>query len=147
MAKRISIVMGVLTLIFAVGCQPSQRLAVTDPDSIPDQIYNIATYRGKKPLSYAVLFDIPDDGMPVVMFHSYRVKQVGADSPGTYIEYFQTRLKGYRTLEVKDRDGRVRGYLMMSNFIYYEIYEQPVGERIVVRLGRQPVPVLDAGAD
>lgn len=86
-------------------------------------------------MSYAVLFDIPDDGKPVVMYHTYLNERIGKDSPRKYIDYFKNRIRGYRTLKVSERDGTVRAYLMVSNFLHYRIYERPVGERFIVMVG------------
>jgi hypothetical protein len=143
MNKRIILLMAVLVVL--VGCQTYSPTVTTDAASIPDQTYDVTEYRGTKPLSYAVLFDIPDDGMPVAMYHTALTKRIGLDSPGQYVNYFQTRIKAYKTLKISDREGTVRAYLMMYSFLYYEINERPVGEKILVRIGRPAGPVLQPG--
>lgn len=126
------IVLCLLISLSLVGCQTWSPTAAIDPAAIPDQTYDVTFYKGTKPLSYAALFAIPDDGTPVVMSHTAFVKRIGLDSPGEYINLFETKVKGYKTLEIRDRQGNLRAYLLLYNFLYYEIDERPVGERIVV---------------
>lgn len=116
-----------------VGCQSYITALRTDTASIPDQAYEVTVHESS-PLYYAVLFDIPDDGKQVAMFYTYSTDLIGRDAPGKYIDHFNTSIKGYRTLQINDQDGTVRGYLMISNLLGYLIYERPVGERIIVMI-------------
>jgi len=112
------------------GCQTYQAYTFLDPSSIPDQTYEVTVYEGPMARSYAVLFDIPDDGVEVLMEHTSFVEKAGLDFSGKYVDEFQTRVKGQRTLRISDREGTVRGYFMVSNLLNYRI--QPFGERIMV---------------
>jgi len=120
--------------VFALlGCQTRFSTVKIDSVTIPDQTYEVTVHESH-PLHYAVVFDIPDDGKQVAMFHTYSTKRIGSDGPGKYIDRFNTRVKGFRTFQITDQDGTVRGYLMISNLLGYLIYERPVGERIVVMI-------------
>jgi hypothetical protein len=114
--------------------------------SIPDQTY-VVTVHESNPLYYAVLFDIPGDGKDVSLFYTYFTKRVGLDTPTAYRETFERRIRGYRTLQIRDRDGTVRGYLMVSKLLAYQIYERPVGEttRIIVSIDDPNLGGDDAG--
>lgn len=120
--------------VFAlVGCQTRLITVKIDPLAIPDQTYEV-TMHETHPLYYAVVFDIPDDGKQVAMFYTYSTKRIGSDGPAKYIDRFKTSVKGYRTFQITDQAGTVRGYLMISNLLGYLIYERPRGERIVVMI-------------
>jgi len=144
--KRLLLFATLMIPLTVTACQtwaPTERIEVA---SIPDQTYDVTAYRGNKPLSYAVLFAKLDQGIPVIMYHTMFVKRIGQDSPGQWIERFNERTRGHKTLAISDKAGDVRGYLMISNFLYYEIYERPAGERIVVQIGRPGLdPVLEPG--
>ena len=121
----------VLTLL---GCQSHMRTVRIDAMSIPDQTYEVTVHE-TAPLYYAVLFDIPDDGMGVALDYTYATLRIGPDTPEKYVDRFATRIKGYRTLQINDRDGTVRGYIIISNLLGYLIYERPPGERLIVSIG------------
>jgi len=126
--------MRVLALAFALvllGCQSSVKPVTIEPTSIPEQTYNVTVHESN-PLYYAVLFDIPDDGKPVVMMHTYATKRLGTDVPGAYIDYLNSSIRNYRTLQIEDRDGTVRAYLMISNLLEYFVIEREKEGRIVV---------------
>jgi hypothetical protein len=145
MDRRILLFVSVLIVLSIAGCRTTARSIRTDSASVPDGTYEVYEYRGERPQSYAVLFDI-QDGRPVVMYHNYLTKSIGQDSPGEYIERFNYRIKGYKTYEIADPDSTVRAYLVISNFEYHSIVRTNNGEKIVVRVG-PPFhgPVLDRG--
>jgi hypothetical protein len=116
------------------GCQSQQirteNPTLIDASSIPDQKYDITEYRGPMAESYAVLFDIPDDGTELFMKYSPFIDKVGVDSPDGYIDTFHGRIKGHRTLRISDQEGNVKGYLMVSNILTDRV--RPAGKRIEV---------------
>ena len=122
----------VLTLGFLLmGCQSHIQAVRIDSASVPDQTY-IVTVHQTNPLYYAVLFDIPDDGKPVVMLHTYATTRVGRDVPGPYMDRFLNSIRNYRTLQINDQEGTVRAYLMISNLLDYFASERTKEGRIVV---------------
>jgi hypothetical protein len=118
-------------LIWA-GCQSYPIRTLVDPSSIPDQNYEITEYRGPMSGSYAVLFDIPDDGTAVVMQHTPFTERIGLGSPGAYVAEFETRIRGHRTLRISDEQGTVRGFLMVSNLLNDQV--RPVGKGFIVNI-------------
>jgi hypothetical protein len=130
------LIMMVVASVFALAaCQKYIVPARIDAGSIPDQTYEVTVHESN-PLYYAVLFDIPGDEKEVSMFYTHFTKRVGMDTPKTYLETFDRRVRGYRTLQIGDRDGTVRGYLMLSKLLTHQIYERPAGEttRIIVAI-------------
>ncbi len=116
------------------GCQTLVTTMVIDATSIPDRTYEVTVHE-TNPSYYAVLFDIPDDGKQVSLFYTYATDRVGRDVPGKYIDRFNTRIKGYRTVEISDReDGTIRGYLVISNLLGKLIHRTAGGERILVKI-------------
>ena len=118
------------------GCQNHLHRTLVDASSIPDQTYNVTVYKKFLSNSYAVLFDIPDDGTEVFMKSTSLTEEIGKDSPRKYIDEFDDRIKFYKTLGIDDQDGTVRGYLMVSSVLDYWI--SPVDERIMVVIQRSP---------
>jgi hypothetical protein len=115
------------------GCQTSSLIRTTiDPEIIPDQTYNVTVYGRFMTLSYAVLFDIPDDGKEVFMVLTAYTESIGQDSPRQYVEEFDSRIKYYRTIRISDPDGTERAYLMYSNIL--NAWVVPAKERIMVRV-------------
>jgi type IV secretory pathway protease TraF len=104
----LSVILG-MVLAFS-ACQSTQVRMLVDSSSIPDRTYNVTEYRGPTARSYAVLFDIPDDTTPF----NERTK---LDMPQGYIERFQERVRGHRTVRISDPDGTIRGYLIVSNLL------------------------------
>jgi hypothetical protein len=136
MIRRILLFFSLLCPLTLTACQTWSPTKITDKASIPDQAYDISVYKDVwRPYSYAVLLDIPDDGTRVVMYHTMYVRRVGLGSPGEYINLFETRIKAHRTLEIHDRGGNLRGYLLIYKVLSYEIRERPGEERIVVYVG------------
>jgi hypothetical protein len=82
--------------------------------------------------AYAVLLDIADDGIEVVMQHTPFTEKIGLDSAGDYIDEFDTRNKGYRVLRISDENGTVRAYLVVSNLLNDQV--RIAGERITVTI-------------
>ncbi|NIQ38077.1 MAG: hypothetical protein GTN81_05760 [Proteobacteria bacterium] len=133
-------------LIFAEGCQQNHLTRTSiNVSSIPDQTYEVTVHTRFMSRDYAVLFDIPDDGVEVFMRHTSSTQRIGVrhtastekigrDSPRRYIDEFQDRIKYYRTVSIADKDGTVRGYLMVSSALNYWI--SPAGERIMVGIER-----------
>jgi 4-hydroxybenzoate polyprenyltransferase len=133
MARKLTLSMVVILAAILVGCQYVTTPVMLKKASVPDQIYDVTVY-WSNPLYYAVLFDIPNDGKEVSMFYTYLTERVGMDTPGEYVDHFKTRIRGYRTLQISELDGTVRGYLMISNLLDYFFYERPEGERIIVSI-------------
>jgi len=134
--KKKTLFFALVALAFAVvGCQPFIIPAKIDTASIPDRTYEVTVHESN-PIYYAVLFDIPDDGKEVAMFYTYFTNRIGMDTPGKYIDHLDGLVKGYRTLQINDEDGTVRGYLLLTNVLRYRIYSRRRGEtvRIIVQL-------------
>ena len=115
------------------ACQAYRYTMRIDPTAIREQTFNVTVHETGH-LHYAVLFDIPDDGKRVDLYYTYATKIIGPDTPEEYVDRFANRIRGYRTLQINNRDGTVRGYLMISNLLGYAVYERPAGERILVRI-------------
>ncbi|NIQ39887.1 MAG: hypothetical protein GTN81_15055 [Proteobacteria bacterium] len=133
MAKRLNLLLVVALTVILVGCQYMTSPVMVKKESVPDQTYDVTVY-WSSPVSYAVLFDIPNDGKEVSMFYTYFTERVGMDTPGEYVDRFKTQIRGYRSLQISEPDGTVRGYLMISNLLDYFFYERPEGERIIVSI-------------
>ena len=117
-------------VVILEGCHNSLTRISLDPSSIPDQTYEVMVYSRFMSMSYAVLFDIPEDGTEVFMKHTPFTERVGRDSPRMYIDEFDKRVRYYRTIGIGDQNGSVRGYLLVSGVLNYWI--APAGERIMV---------------
>jgi len=131
----------VLTALVAVvlvleGCQNTLTRTFVDASSIPDQTYDVTIYKGRKYRSYAVLFDIPDDGIEVIMSSTRFTRRIGLDSPPEYIEEFRDEIKHYSTIRISDQNGEVRGYLLVSILLKYWI--RPVEDTIMVSVELDP---------
>jgi len=131
MQHRILFFTGLAFALVLMGCQGHIKPLRIDAASVPDRTY-VVTVHQTNPLYYAVLFDIPDDGKPVVMLHTYATTRVGRDAPGPYIERFNNSIRGYRTLQINDQDGTVRAYLMISNLLDHFASERKKEGRIVI---------------
>jgi hypothetical protein len=134
--RKKSLLLGILAFAFTlIGCQKYLMPTKIEPVSIPDTTYEVTVHESH-PLYYAVLFDIPDDGRDVDIFYTYFTDRVGLDTPENYIDRFNSRIRYYSTVQINDPDGTVRGYLMVSNFLDYSIYERSKGEtkRIIVMI-------------
>ena len=127
------IVCMLLGLVLAVGCKSYAPTVRIDTMAIPDQTYQVTVHETQR-LYYAVLFDIPDDGVDVDLFYTYATHIIGPDTPGVYLDRFTKSIKGYRTLQINDRDGNTRGYLVISNLLGYLVYEKPARERLIVQI-------------
>ncbi len=66
--------------------------------------------------------------------HTAYTEKIGRDSPRRHIDEFENRIHYYRTISIGDKDGRVRGYLMVSSALNYWI--SPAGERIMMGIER-----------
>jgi len=132
--KRNIVLVTVMAIgVILEGCQHGyQARTFVDSSSIPDQTYDVTEYRGPEPRSYAVLFEIPDDGTEVFMRHTPFTEKIGTGSARGYIDEFHTRIRGYRTLRIADQNGTVRAYLMVSNLLNDQI--RPAGKRIMVTI-------------
>lgn len=130
MNRGILLVIMVAVGLILDGCQSHLTRTSVDASSIPDQTYHVTVYRRFMSPSYAVLFDIPDDGTEVFIKNIEFTKRIGEDSPRSYVDEFQNHIKYYRTVRIGDQDGTVRGYLMVSSVLNYWI--SPAGARIMV---------------
>jgi len=146
MNKNVLFAAALVMGIILQGCQQNHLTRTSmDASSIPDQTYEVTVYRRFMFREYAVLFDIPNDGVEVFMRqtsstqrigvgHTAYTEKIGRDSPRRYIDEFENRINYYRTISIGDKDGRVRGYLMVSSALHYWI--NPVGEKIMVGIER-----------
>ncbi|MBW2123604.1 MAG: hypothetical protein JRH07_17440, partial [Deltaproteobacteria bacterium] len=132
--KRDLILTGVVVAgLILVGCQKRQMIrTLVEVSSVPEQVYGVTEYRSPVPGGYAVLFDVPGDGKEVFMRHTPFTEKVGRDYSVSYLEEFQTTVRGYRVLRISDQDGTVRAYLVVSNLLNDEI--RVVGERAMVAI-------------
>jgi len=131
MHLRIRFMTGVALALALMGCESHMKSIRIDAASVPDRSY-VVTVHETNPLYYAVLFDIPDDGKPVVMLHTYATTRIGRDVPGPYIDRFNNTIRGYKTLQIDDQEGVVRAYLMVSNLLDHFVSERKKEGRIVV---------------
>lgn len=138
MSRRTLLVVITTVTLFLTGCQsyPIKRTFI-DASAIPDQTYDVMVYTRGQARYAAVLFDIPDDGVPVVMEVPWSTHTGSKDRPGKYIDEFQNRVKAYQTVQISDENDTVRAYLVVSTTVKYQIIS--AGERIVVRLGKDPI--------
>ena len=136
MNRHILLGAAMASLLILEGCQNYHPHTFVDAPTIPDQTYDVTVHERFMSRSYAVLFDIPDDGMEVFMKNTSFTKRIGKDSPRKYIDQFNHRIKYYRTVRIEDQNGTVRGYLMVSAVLDYWI--GPVGERIMVNIETDP---------
>jgi hypothetical protein len=134
--NRCVVLIGVVAIgLILVGCQSDQGYQIrtfVDLSSIPEQPYDVTEYRGSMSGAYAVLLEIADDGIEVVMQHTPFTEKIGLDSAGDYIDEFHTRNKGYRVLRISDENGTVRAYLVVSNLLNDQV--RIAGERITVTI-------------
>ncbi len=119
--------------LILVGCGAQNSRPVVDVSSIPNQEYLVTVSRGPSAKSYAVLLDIPDDGIEVFMRYTSRTEKVGLDWPRKTIDEFEKRVRFYRTIRIDDQGGTVRGYLILPNLVSYSI--RPFDNRIEVSIG------------
>jgi len=132
MNRNILLIILIAMILIVSGCKKGVIRTYVDASSIPDQSYDVTVYRGPMARSYAVLFDIPDDGVRVFMKHTSFTEKIGLDSSRGYIDEFRTRIKRHRTVRISGQDGEVRGYLLASNLLNYVI--QPAGVSIMVSI-------------
>ena len=121
------------------ACQAHRYTVRIDPALIPQQTFDVTVHETGS-LYYAVLFDIPDDGKRVDLFYTYATNIIGPDTLEAYLDRFANRIRGYRTVQINDRDGNVRGYLMISNLLGYFFTRGPWGKgssyRLATRMSR-----------
>ena len=137
--KGILLVVTVMVItVTLVACHSPLVRTPIDASSIPDQTYDVTVYSKFLSGSYAVLFDIPGDGVEVLMRHTAFTETIGEDSPVKYIDRFNSRIRFYRTIQISDQDDIVRGYLMVSGVLDYWI--APAADRIVVGIDDRSRP-------
>lgn len=130
MIKNILFITLMVTVLILTGCGDRLIRKDVDASAIPDETYYVTTYGSPRSWYYAVVLDIPDDGMEVFIRKTRYTKSIGLDSPRRYIDEFDNRIRFYRTIRIGDQDGDVRGYLMVS--VRLNSWIKPVGERIMV---------------
>jgi len=121
MKKSFFLILAILVLIALAGCQSSRVHTFAGTSSVPDQTYDVTVFSGPTGGSYAVLFDVPHDGIEVFMRPGSFTEKTGLDSSRNYVDEFEVRIKGHRTLTISDQDGTVRAYLMVSNLLNYVV--------------------------
>ncbi len=121
MKKRLFLILAMLASIALGACQSSRVHTFAGTSSVPDQTYDVTVFSGPTGGSFAVLFDVPHDGIEVFMKPGSFIKKTGLDSPQNYLDEFEGRIKGHRTLTISDQDGTVRAYLMVSNLLNYVV--------------------------
>jgi len=119
-------------LMFSFGCYRHATRERISPADIPDGLYEIYVH-SRTYDAYAVLLDIPDDGIRVFMRHTDRTERMGMGRPEPYIAEFQKRIRGFgSTIRITDSKGSERGYLMVSTSLSYLI--QPYRGDIMVSI-------------
>jgi hypothetical protein len=136
MNRLVTFVMILAIGLVLEGCQNYLSQTVVDASSIPDQTYDVTVYKKFMSTAYAVVLDIPDDGVEVFMRGTPFTEKIGRDSPHEYIHEFQERTRFYKTISIGDQDGTVRGYLLVSGVLRYWI--SPSGGRIMVGIEMEP---------
>lgn len=140
MNRNVLFVAMVAILVLLWGCQTYQSRAIQvsiEASTIPDQAYEVTVYKRFLSNSYAILFDIPDDGKEVYMKYTSFTERIGKDSPRRYVGEFEKRIKFYKTIRIGDEDGTVRGYLMISGDLRYWV--NSAEERITVGIESEPM--------
>ena len=108
-------------LLFSCGCHGCATRESMDEVDIPDGLYEIYVHDLVSTI-YAVVLDIPDDEIRVFMRHTDRTERMGMGQPGPYVAEFQRRVRGFgSTIRIMDRDGTLRGYLMVSHSLSYMV--------------------------
>jgi hypothetical protein len=130
MIKNIVLLTVMTTLILLGGCRDQLIRATIDASSIPDQAYSVMIHKGPWSRCYAVVLDIPDDGVEVTLQETSFTKKAGRGSPRKYVREFDSGMSRYVTLRISDADGTVRGYLLASYYLKY--WTRQAGERIIV---------------
>ncbi len=131
--KRNSLLIPIMAIgVILGGCQSPQVHTYVGPSSIPDETYEISVYDGPIADSYAILLDIPDDGIDVSMKYSVFFEKTGLDSSREYLNELQARTKSHRIVTISDRDGKPRAYLGVSNLLNYAVTGD--GKRIMVTI-------------
>ncbi|NIM99524.1 MAG: hypothetical protein GTO24_16065, partial [candidate division Zixibacteria bacterium] len=99
MTRRALLIVIMTATFLVAGCQsyPIKRTFI-DASAIPDGTYDVMVYSRGQARYAAVLFDIPDDGMPVVMETPWSARTASKDTPGKYIDEFQNRIKAFQTV-------------------------------------------------
>ena len=133
--KSLLIPVTLVTLILG-GCENPLVLTRIDASSIPDQSYDVTAYKCYKLRCYAVLFDIPDDGVDVFMDNTRSTREMGLDSPRNYVDRFDNEVKHYSTIRIGDQNDEVRGYLVVSTLLRYWI--RPLEDGIAVSVELDP---------
>lgn len=134
---RIRSALVLLVLGFAaVGCKsqeirPNLRILV-EASSIPTQDYVVTEYRGATRQAYAVLLDIPDDGVELLMRPARFTEKIGLKAGGEYVRQFHVRVKRFRVIRIADEEDRVRGYLMVSNLLNDRVRAMAEGIVVVI---------------
>ena len=132
MTRTLELITTIAISLSLWGCRTDLIRTSVEASAIPDHRYDVTVYDGSMRSSYAVLFEIPDDGKKMSMRYSSFTDKVGLDSPGDYIDELKARTKGHRAVRIGEEDGTVRGYLLVSNLLNYRV--QTAGESIVVAI-------------
>ncbi len=130
MIRKILLITSVAVLPIFGGCRDDLIRSAINPLTIPDKPYNVMIHEAHWSRYYAVVFDIPDDGVEVVLRETPHTKKLGVDHPRKYIDQFNNLIRPFITLRISDNTGAVRGYLLVS--VYLKYWTRSVEERIVV---------------
>jgi hypothetical protein len=130
MIRKILLIAIIAVLPILEGCRDDLIRSSINPLTIPDKPYNVMTHEAHWSRYYAVVLDIPDDGVGVVLRENRFTKTLGVDHPRKYIDQFNNLMRPFITLRISDETGVVRGYLLVS--VYLKYWTKSVEERIVV---------------
>ncbi len=122
------------TSVWAIlGCQATTVRQRIEPEAIPEGIYRVTVHKSYAK-SYAVLFDNPHDDKKVVMAHTWFTKEMGMDRPGAYLDRFRQRIRFYSTFRISEKDGTVRGYLVISNLLDHRVSNDLRRNKIMIQI-------------
>ncbi|NIO05019.1 MAG: hypothetical protein GTN74_10505 [Proteobacteria bacterium] len=130
MIRKILLITIVAVLPIFEGCRDDLIRSSINPITIPDKPYNVMTHGEHWSRYYAVVLDIPDDGVEVVLRETRLTKKLGVDYPRKYIDQFNNLMRPFITLRISDGTGAARGYLLVS--VYLKYWTRSLEERIVV---------------
>lgn len=136
----------VVILWTLIGCRGSTVQQRIDLEGIPRRPYKVTIHQSYSK-EYAVLFDDPNDDKELAMMHTWYTKYIGMDQPDAYLERFRERIRFFTTVRISEKDGTVRGYLVMSKLLDYGVYKDTRRDKIMVRIIDPSLRARDPSGD
>ncbi len=136
----------VATLWTLLGCRGSTVQQRIDLEGIPRRPYKVTIHQSYSK-EYAVLFDDPYDDKELAMMHTWYTKYIGMDQPDAYLERFRTRIRYFKTVRISEKDGTVRGYLVISKLLDYGVYKDTRRDKIMIRIIDPSLRARDPSGD